>query len=110
MHMELSSTLTDDFSAAIRVQSWMRGRQDGRYHVKHNNCQHFVEELWRRLCISGHGVEADSLRSLGTVASKFSIQVKYDEKETPSLSGITIRVDDCSESSFSLGSVGCDAL
>ncbi|KAK4546812.1 hypothetical protein LTR36_001544 [Oleoguttula mirabilis] len=66
------SDLTDDEIAieAIRAQSWMRGRQGGRYHVKHNNCQHFVEELWQRVCIKAYGMDNDSLRSLGKIACR----------------------------------------
>lgn len=35
----------------MRVQSWMRGRQGGKYHVRKNNCHDFVDELTRRICI-----------------------------------------------------------
>lgn len=99
---------TDGIFTAIRVQSWMRGRQGGRYHVKHNNCQHFVEELWRR--VKGHDVDDESLRSLGTVASRFAIRQGVDEKVAPWLSGVTIRVDDCSETSVSLDSLSCETI
>ncbi|KAK5113591.1 hypothetical protein LTR85_010820 [Meristemomyces frigidus] len=98
--------LTDDEVAieAIRVQSWMRGRQGGRYHVKDNNCQHFVEELWRRVCIKGCGMDDPSLASLGSVAWKYAAGEGYDSKEASLLSGVTIRVDDCSDSAVSLSS------
>lgn len=33
----------------MRVQSWMRSRKDGKYHVKKNNCHHFVNELLDRI-------------------------------------------------------------
>lgn len=35
----------------MRVQSWMRGRQGGKYHVRKNNCHHFVDELTSRICV-----------------------------------------------------------
>lgn len=83
----------------------MRGRQRGRYHVKHNNCQHFVEELWRRVCAKSHGMEDDSLRSVGMLAKKYSVRDECGEKEASIFSGVTIRVDKCSCSSLSSSSI-----
>lgn len=86
---------------AIKVQSWMRSRQEGRYHVKYNNCQHFTEELWRRICINDYSVDTKNLASLGSIARKFTREWE-GSKEASLLSGITIQVDECSEKSVSL--------
>ncbi|KAK6394163.1 hypothetical protein LTR65_002009 [Meristemomyces frigidus] len=69
------SDLTDDEIAieAIRAQSWMRGRQGGRYHVKHNNCQHFVEELWQRL------VEIDFIKAFRDTRSALAQPLKMTD-------------------------------
>ena len=93
-------------SHAIRVQSWMRGRHEGRYHVKHNNCQHFVEELWRRVCIRGYGVDSDSLRHLGTLASRFGAGEGYSSREASLMGGSTTQVaEDFSEKACTLKSI-----
>lgn len=55
-------------SLAMKAQSWMRGREGGRYHVKRNNCQHFVQELWKRLSTSIAGKDIQSLGDLNCTA------------------------------------------
>lgn len=108
---------------AMKVQSWQRNRADGRYHVKHNNCQHFVHELWRRICTDGHGrhpgITDESLAPLGSVALRFKIDwddrldiMEYRAikamkmKQTPSMEamGIGVVVKECSASESSVGS------
>lgn len=33
----------------MKAQAFSRGRNGGKYDIKHNNCQHFIEELQRRI-------------------------------------------------------------
>lgn len=74
----------------------MRGRQGGRYHVRHNNCQHFVEELWCRLCLDGHGCHR--VRSQNPT----SVSHKTQTLKTGSpLGKIVIAAKECSNSESS---------
>ncbi|GAB7366552.1 hypothetical protein MBLNU230_g8539t1 [Neophaeotheca triangularis] len=120
--------LTDEEIAitAMKVQSWQRNRNGGRYHVRRNNCQHFVHELWRRICTDGHGRHPDitdeSLAVLGSVGPRFKIEwddrldimehqstkamMSMKLKGSPSLEalGIGVRVKECSASESSVES------
>lgn len=77
--------------AAIKVQSWMRSRVGGRYHVKHNNCQHFTNELMRRvIASSGHrDCEAASLSSGTTFCEKSSLKSDL-EKDDVRISAVSV--------------------
>lgn len=44
----IDHTLSDSL-AALKAQAYVRGRFGGKYHLKHNNCQHFIAEFLRRL-------------------------------------------------------------
>lgn len=38
----------------------MRSRERGRYHVRHNNCQHFTQELLQRILLPADGTDSES--------------------------------------------------
>lgn len=33
----------------MKAQAYSRSRNGGKYHIKHNNCQHFIVDLQRRI-------------------------------------------------------------
>lgn len=72
-------------AVAMRVQSWMRGREGGRYHVKRNNCQHFVGELWNRLLINN----AKDMQNLSAHAEDHKEQCRTSNEKSK-----VIRVSD----------------
>lgn len=52
---------TDLIRVALKAQAFSRSRNGGQYHLKDNNCQHFVQELQRRLVnIRGDGFESST--------------------------------------------------
>lgn len=38
-----------DFRVALQSQNFVRSRNGGRYHIKTNNCQHFIRDLLERI-------------------------------------------------------------
>lgn len=58
LNADESTALTP--ASAIKVQSWMRSRERGRYHVRHNNCQHFTQELLQRILLPADGTDSES--------------------------------------------------
>ena len=83
----------------------MRGRHGGRYHVKHNNCQHFTEELWRRICVAGYDISNANLRPLGSLASHYDWKwLKCDSTAYPVglAEKLDEKMDDSSESTMSI--------
>jgi hypothetical protein len=64
----------------MRVQSWMRGRQHGKYHVKRNNCHHFVDELLHRISLKDKLAGDDaSLQSSNFTGSTSSLKTSLDD-------------------------------
>lgn len=91
-------------SVAMKVQSWMRGREGGRYHVKRNNCQHFVEELWGRLSVDMAGKKLQDLQTLGYIAQDCRMQAQ--ESKAGSMA-VLIRDDTYSDDKMSMSTL-CD--
>ena len=70
--------------AAMRVQSWMRGRERGKYDVRLNNCHHFVNELVNRVAVDTkiHS-DDESTRSSSWSGSSATLHLDLDLDEKP---------------------------
>jgi hypothetical protein len=68
----------------MRVQSWMRGRERGKYDVRLNNCHHFVNELVNRVTVENklHS-DDESLSSSSWTGSSSTLRVDLDLDEKP---------------------------
>jgi len=68
----------------MRVQSWMRGRERGKYDVRLNNCHHFVNELVNRVTIDTklHS-DDESIRSSSWSGSSATLHLDLDFDEKP---------------------------
>jgi hypothetical protein len=59
----------------------MRGRQCGKYHVKRNNCHHFVDELLYRISMRDKFASDDaSLQSSNFTGSTTTLKTSLDDK------------------------------
>ncbi|KAM0694279.1 hypothetical protein Q7P36_006406 [Cladosporium allicinum] len=80
------TTMTDQEIAdnAMRVQSWMRGRERGKYDVRLNNCHHFVNELVNRVAVDTkiHS-DDESTRSSSWSGSSATLHLDLDLDEKP---------------------------
>jgi len=64
-----SSPMTDfGVLVAVKVEAWMKSRNGGKYNLRTNNCQHFVQELLRRVLVPSDltNSETSSLKSTST--------------------------------------------
>jgi len=71
----------------MRVQSWMRGRERGKYDVRMNNCHHFVNELVNRVTVDTehelHSDDESTRCSSRRTGSSATLQVDLDLDEKP---------------------------
>jgi hypothetical protein len=68
----------------MRVQSWMRGRERGKYDVRLNNCHHFVNELVNRVAVDTKVHSDDeSTRSSSWSGSSATLHLDLDLDEKP---------------------------
>ncbi|KAI7060597.1 hypothetical protein KC352_g43749, partial [Hortaea werneckii] len=74
---------------SIKVQSWMRSRERGRYHVRHNNCQHFTQELLQRILLPSDGTDSES----ASLSSGTTFCEKSSEKFFPYSDGILVTTE-----------------
>jgi hypothetical protein len=64
----------------MRVQSWMRSRERGKYDVRLNNCHHFVNELLQRVTAILDDDKSTCNSDWSSSTTTLEVGVDFDEK------------------------------
>ncbi|RMZ02871.1 hypothetical protein D0860_07038 [Hortaea werneckii] len=76
-----------DFRVALQSQNFVRSRNGGRYHIKTNNCQHFIRDLLERIItIPLTDLDASTASSNDSSSCCSSVTSSYNMSEKKTIS------------------------
>ena len=73
--------LLTNFLPALKAQAHSRSRNGGNYHIKHNNCQHFIWDLQSRITTSMEPLEATT-QTITRAAAQSVVICHSDKPQT----------------------------